>query len=264
MIKVNPKTKKIIATGFGIVVVLIIGVIIGNTMTNNATIKNTISNALGQKNVITATTDDNKNSKFIYTYNDKYKTATLLGYNGTSTDLKLPTYREYNKHTYKVTAITDGAFNSKELTHVTLPKYLKDIGNGTFYNNNLKTVVLPTTTKTIGESAFANNKISTVQWNAKLVEIQASAFTNNQLTDLDLRKDTALKTIGETAFAVNQLTSINLPKSLEIIDAKAFYSNNLTKEKTSVPKAVKKQVKDSNVFSSNGDNQNSEITPTYY
>lgn len=264
MIKVKPKTKKIIATGFGLIVVLIIGVVIGNTMTNNATIKNTISNAISKKNVITATTDNNKNSKFVYTYNDTHKTATLLGYNGTSTDLKLPTYRKYNKQTYKVTAINDGAFNSKDLTSVTLPKYLKDVGDGTFYNNNLKTVVLPTTTKTIGKSAFANNKISTVQWNTKLVEIQPSAFTNNQLTDLDLSKDIALKTIGGSAFAVNQLTSINLPKNLEVIDSKAFYSNNLTKEKTSVPKSVKKQVEDSNVFSSNGDNQNSEITPTYY
>lgn len=264
MINVKPKTKKIIAAGLGIVVVLIIGIVIGSKMANNSTIKNTISNAIGKKNVITATTDNNKNSKFIYAYNNKYKTATLLGYNGTSTDLKLPTYREYNKQTYKVTAITDGAFNNKELTSVTLPKYLKDIGNGTFYNNNLKTVVLPTTTKTIGESAFANNKISTVQWNTKLVEIQSGAFTNNKLTDLDLSNDTALTTIGGTAFAVNQLTSIDLPKNLEVIDAKAFYNNNLTKEKTSVPKAVKKQVKEANVFSSNGDNQNSEITPTYY
>lgn len=264
MIKVKPKTRKIIAAGLGVVVVLIIGVVIGSKMTNNSTIKNTISNAIGQKNVITATTDNNKNSKFIYTYNDKYKTATLLGYNGTSTDLKLPTYREYNKKTYKVTAITDGAFNSKKLTSVTLPKYLKNIGNGTFYNNNLKTVVLPTTTKTIGESAFANNKINTVQWNTKLVEIQSSAFTNNKLKDLDLSKDTALKTIGENAFAINQLTSIDLPKNLKIINSKAFYSNNLTKEKTLVPKTVKKQVEKSNVFSSNGDNQNSEIVPRYY
>jgi hypothetical protein len=259
MIKVKPKTKKIIAAGFGVVVVLIIGIVIGNIITNKP-----ISNIISQKKVITATTDNNKNSKFIYSYNDKHKTATLLGYNGTSTDLKLPTYREYNKHTYKITTISDNAFNNKKLTRMTLPKYLKDIGNGAFYNNNLKTVVLPTTAKTIGESAFANNNISTVQWNTKLVEIQANAFTNNKLTDLNLRNDTALKSIGSAAFAVNQLASINLPKNLEVIDSKAFYNNNLTKKKTLVPKATKKQIVKSDVFSSNGDNQNSEISPTYY
>ena len=124
--------------------------------------------------------------------------ATITGYHGTvPTDLVIPD----EISDYPVTAIGDGAFDTKQLTALTLPDTLTTIGIHAFSFNPLTALTLPDTLTTISDYAFSGT----------------------ELTALTLPD--ALATIGYGAFAGNRLTALTLPDSLTTIGDYAFYGN---------------------------------------
>lgn len=255
------------------IVILTIGIAIGFKLNNYivwddgkfiSVTQNENNKKIETLNRIKAITDSSKNTKFIYAFNTKKKTASITGYTGNATALNLPSYRIFNNKKYKITQISENAFSGRALTSVKLPKYLTVIDDGAFYNNQISALILPNTLKYIETNAFSSNKITTIQWSTNVQAIRALAFANNQLTDLDLSKNTNLLEINPQAFQNNKLNTLKLPKSLKILDTNAFADNNLTTQTTKVSKSLKSQVKQHKVFDNNGENQNVKITPTYY
>ena len=126
----------------------------------------------------------------------------------------------------KPTSIGDGAFESNQLTNVSIPDSVTSIGNGAFYRNRLTSVVIPYGVKSIGDGAFANNQLFSVIILGRVESIGDGAFYHNQLTSIVIPGSVA--SIGNGAFESNQLTNVSIPDSVTSIGNGAFYRNRLT------------------------------------
>ena len=162
-------------------------------------------------------------SGFKYSVNDNG--ITLEKYNGTDTEVTIPstidgkTVTNLGKYSFafgsnaknitKVTipdtvvSISDYAFNGcKNLESVTIPNSVQSIGKRAFYGTALKSVTIPNGVKTIGQEAFYNCKsLEEVTIPSSVTSIGANAF-----------KDTAIKTISLpdsiTSIGTRALTSV--------------------------------------------------------
>ena len=101
--------------------------------------------------------------------------------NKKATKIVIPATVTINGIKYKVTAISDNAFNGcKKLKSVTIGKYVASIGNKAFFKcSSLKKVVIPASVKKIGKKAFYGCKklksiaIKTKRLKSKSVGTQA-------------------------------------------------------------------------------------------
>lgn len=113
-------------------------------------------------------------------------TIAISGYNGTETDLEVPSTIDG----YVVTAIGDHAFEANwDLKSVTLPEGITVIGESAFSDcGSLTAVVMPETVKTIRRGAFIScSALTTLHVPASVTEIMEEAFTGcGSLTDLTI------------------------------------------------------------------------------
>ncbi len=130
------------------------------------------------------------------------------------------------------------AFANNNISNITLPDSITDIGESAFLNSsNLETLVLPSNLKTLGKTAFfidtsagsVSVKLFDVEIPSSLAIISESAFENSGIQNLTFDTDsegkTALRTIGNRAFVnTYNLTSIILPEGLENINAPTSYT----------------------------------------
>lgn len=144
-----------------------------------------------------------------------------------------------------VTKIAAEVFSGLELTKVTLPASVTEVGDRAFYDNAITDLVAPGL-ETIGEGAFQRNKLTTFTSDT-VTSIGEGAFSDNQLTKVnitDARPDDPvnppqrLTTISANAFRDNQLTEVTLPKYVTEIGDSAF-ANNKLKEITLPSKLAK-------------------------
>ncbi|MCB9819929.1 leucine-rich repeat protein [Candidatus Nomurabacteria bacterium] len=126
----------------------------------------------------------------------------------------------------EVTSIGNSAFESNQLTSVTIPDSVTSIGNGAFSYNQLTSVTIPDSVTSIGDSAFSSNQLTSVTIPDSVTSIGIGAFSYNQLTSVTIPN--TVTSIGNSAFAYNQLTSVTIPDSVTSIGIGAFYSNQLT------------------------------------
>ncbi|WP_299336673.1 leucine-rich repeat domain-containing protein [uncultured Psychroserpens sp.] len=101
--------------------------------------------------------------------------------------------------TYDVTEIGNNAFQSKNLTGLTLPNTLTYIGENAFFINDLTTVTIPDSVVTIDNIAFAQNQNMT------------SLVLGNSVTSL-----------GDASFRFTSLNTIIIPPSITNIGVVAF------------------------------------------
>ena len=96
---------------------------------------------------------DESSTYLTYTFDDATMTATVKGYTGSHTHIKVPT----KVNGYTVTAIGDTAFsNRKNLTGITLPDTVTSIGASAFVGcPNLVSITLPASLTSIGNYAFS-------------------------------------------------------------------------------------------------------------
>ncbi|MDE6953194.1 MAG: leucine-rich repeat protein [Erysipelotrichales bacterium] len=182
--------------------------------------------------------------------------GTIVGYSGVNLPkaVVIPDSYEKDGATISITAIGNNAFNSKQLTSVTMGDNIISIGNNAFSNNAALTkVVLSKNLKTLGSYAFqgctklsstldlsnltkmGNNAfdgceyLTTVTLSNELTEIPNYAFRNNKkLATINLPEN--ITRIGNGAFySVTALSSITFPSKLETIGVSAFYYNTALK-----------------------------------
>ncbi|MBR5773597.1 MAG: leucine-rich repeat protein, partial [Clostridia bacterium] len=135
-----------------------------------------------------------------YTYTVTNDKATITGYTGSATALRLPT--EING--YPVVAVANSAFkNNTALEVIWISDPVESIGEYAFNGcTSLRSVYLPSTLTTIG------------------------AYSFNGCTSLcDMTFPSALRTIGSYAFGgCSSITKMELPAGVELIGSNAFYN----------------------------------------
>ena len=135
--------------------------------------------------------------------------------------VEVPASITVNNASYKVTAISNGAFkNNKTLKSVVIGQNVKTIGDNAFKDcTNLTTVVMGANVTTIGNNAFYKC--------SKLTGVKLSAKT---------------KSIGNYAFyKCTKLTSITIPSKVNKIGKYAFYGCKKLKKITIKTKSLTKK-----------------------
>jgi predicted TPR repeat methyltransferase len=153
---------------------------------------------------------------------DKGKSAKIIDYFGTNTELSIPA----RLGKVPVTEIEDWAFFEKGLTGVVIPQSVTVIGENSFAKNKLTGIVIPGSIKGIADEAFADNDIVSVSIGEGVISIGWKAFTGNRIVSIVI--PSTVTAIAGEAFEGNMLTSITIPESVTWIGYKAFFGNQLT------------------------------------
>ena len=130
-----------------------------------------------------------------------------------------------------VTNIGDFAFDMcNRMTSVTIPNSVTSIGRYAFeYCSRLTSVTIGNSVTSIGDHAFDNcNRMTSVSIGNSVTSIGDLAFYNcKRLTSVTIPN--SVTSIGESAFwKCSGLTSVTIPNSVTSIGDNAFYCENLT------------------------------------
>ena len=157
----------------------------------------------------------------------EYKGTTSAG--GTAepaTEVSVPsTVTTSDGSTYVVTKIADEAFAGQEqLSKVTIPETVVEIGDKAFANTSIESVVIPAATTTIGAGVFQGcDDLKSVDISkAAITEIPADAFNGTSIGSIEI--PAAVTSVGERAFKGTALTAVELPKAVKVI-AKSTFEN---------------------------------------
>jgi hypothetical protein len=166
-------------------------------------------------------------SDFIVSRSENGRSVIITGYSGTNQIVRIPP----QIRGLPVTHIGERAFESKQLTSVTIPNSVTTIGDFAFHSNQLTSVTIPNSVTRIGDWAFPDNRLTSVTIPDSVTYIGEHAFTSetygNQLTSLTIGN--SVTTIGRAAFFNNQLISVTIPNSVREIGQSAFRSETLTR-----------------------------------
>ena len=117
-----------------------------------------------------------------------------------------------------VVVIDNRAFCDKQLTSVTIPGSVTQIGDGAFANNKLTSITIPDSVTYIGANAFLNNQLVSLVIPASVGTIGDNAFEANKLTSVTINGNK----IGVAAFAENQFTNIKVGDSVSTLEERMF------------------------------------------
>ena len=176
----------------------------------------------------------------------------ITKYNGSSTDLKIPSSFTLDDQTLPLKKISRGAFqNCTTLKSVTIPEGVTEIGYEAFRGcTNLADVSFPTTLTTMDSYAFSGCPIKSLLVNSELSSEIRSSFDSDTLESITFGSNTtvipsrmcegmeslksitfsnSITEIGDSAFErCTSLTKIVLPDSVKKIGDYAFYGTGLT------------------------------------
>lgn len=125
--------------------------------------------------------------------------------------------------TYVVTKIADKAFEGQEqLTKVTIPETVVEIGERAFAGTSVENVVLPAATTVIGAGVFQGcDDLKSVDiFKAAITEIPADAFNGTSIDSIKI--PATVTSIGARAFKGTALTSAELPDAVKAIEKSTF------------------------------------------
>ena len=166
----------------------------------------------------------NDNSIYKYTVNVGSATITGLKESVTETDLDIPS----EIGGYPVTGIGNSAFQSTDITSVTIPDSVTSIEKYAFeYCRSLKNVIIGNGVRSIGDRAFSSIAITSVNIPDSVTSIGNNAFYFcNSLESVTIGN--GVKSIGDEAFFYTAINSIIIPDSVTSIGNSAFnYCINL-------------------------------------
>jgi putative cell wall-binding protein len=165
-----------------------------------------------------------------YEYTSESGETTITYYGGPGGAVEIPS----ELGGFPVTGINPSVFANKELTEVTIPESVTDIGAWAFAGNELTSVTIPAGVTAIHTYTFANNKLTDIFMGSQVTLIDDYAFYINQLTYFVAPAE--LITIGELAFSDNMIEYLYLGQKLETIEPVAFGWNQLSS--VTVPSSV--------------------------
>ena len=123
--------------------------------------------------------------------------------------------------------IDEGAFASAQITSVTLPSHLRNVGKGAFVGARITSLTLPDAFESMDDTAFwYMSKLERVDLGGATA-LPNSAFRYDRvLAEVNFRPDlNRLAEVGDYAFDTTALTSATLPDSVTSIGNGAFSSD---------------------------------------
>ena len=181
----------------------------------------------------------------IFGLNDDQESYSLLSY-GNCTDTVIDIPASYNG--FPVTKISTGAFQGTNITSVTMPNTIEQIGNRAFYEcRSLRSVCLSNSLQTISSECFSTSGLTSVVIPEGVKRISSNAFyycsglesvvLPSTVTDIDSYSfqecynlksiviPSSVRTIGGGAFAYcSGLTTVILNNGIKTISWRAFNS----------------------------------------
>lgn len=154
-------------------------------------------------------------------------------------ETKVPETVTVNGSTYVVTKIADEAFEGQEqLTKVTIPETVVEIGERAFAGTSVENVVLPAATTVIGAGIFQGcDDLKSVDISkAAITEIPADAFNGTSIGSIEI--PATVTSIGARAFKGTALTSAELPAAVKAIEKSTFENCTALKSVTTSATAV--------------------------
>jgi len=154
-----------------------------------------------------------------YTVNSDKICVTITKYNGTATELDIPSVI----NGYSVTSIGYRAFyNNKNITEVTIPNSVTSIENGVFQGcTSLGGITIPNSVTFIGNGAFYGCTNIKEMFIPKTLTSYSSAFNGSEITKVIIEE--GAKSIPEYAFqGCAKLTDVTIPNSVTSINSRAF------------------------------------------
>ena len=150
--------------------------------------------------------------------------------NYTPASVVLPsTLKKIGKWTF---ALDGNAAYEAEMSEITFPDGLEEIGQTAFQNSKLTSVSLPDSVTTLGSAAFTGSgKITSLKLSAGLTAIPDAAFSAGAVADMKLTAieiPYGVKTIGRNAFVGTHVEQLTLPDTLTSIGQTAFQNHQLT------------------------------------
>ena len=166
------------------------------------------------------------------------KKAQVVGYLGSDSAITIPSLLGG----YPVTTIASYAFvNANDLTQVTLPKSLKEIGANAFRETgNLTQITLPEGLETIGRYAFYKSGLTSIVFPQSITQVGDYAFSETQLTSvefLDGNEDTETVLDACVFMDCKNLETIKLSENIVKIGTCLIYGTKI--KSITVPKSVK-------------------------
>ena len=184
---------------------------------------------------------------------------TIVGYNGSNTNVVIPEYIKANEKDIIVKTIADNAFYDNDtITSVTIPNSVTTIGSGAFYScsniervtfgdnsqltsigdsafshcSSLTSTYIPNNVTTIGNQAFSNcSSLTSIYIPSSVITIGDDTFSGcSNLITVTFGGNSQLTSIEDNTFRnCSSLTSIYIPNSVTTIGSNAFSGcSNLT------------------------------------
>lgn len=118
------------------------------------------------------------------------------------------------------------------MTSITFPEGLEEIGATAFQNSKLTSVSIPDSVTTMGNATFTGSQeLQAIKLSANVKDIPASAFMNGgtSLSEFGtLVVPEGVVSIGKSAFAGRHVKEVVLPSTLQTIGDQAFDNHQLT------------------------------------
>ncbi|MBR2195538.1 MAG: leucine-rich repeat domain-containing protein [Salinivirgaceae bacterium] len=151
-------------------------------------------------------------------------TVEIDGYNGTSSNVVIPSTVVLGGDEFTIVSIADETFKDCDnLVSVTLPNTITSIGDDAFRNcSNLESVSLPNTIESIGACTFAEcGSLTTIEIPNSVTFIGNSAFAESGLTSVVIPN--SVTEISSYAFRdCADLASVEIPNSVATVGMCAF------------------------------------------
>ena len=120
--------------------------------------------------------------------------------------------------------IDEGAFASAQITSVTLPSHLRNVGKGAFVGARITSLTLPDAFESMDDTAFwYMSKLERVDLGGATMLPDSAFRYDKSLAEVNFRPDlNRLAEVGDFAFDTTALTSATLPDSVTSIGKGAF------------------------------------------
>lgn len=160
--------------------------------------------------------------------------AKVVAYTGIDIDVTVPGAFVDNGTAYTVIDIesqdVNGVFYPVDITSVTLPDTVINIGKNTFRNlTNMTYIDLPGSVQRIEDSAFSNAGLRELILPDNVRVVEESAFQDNNITS-NLQLGSLIKMLEYDAFAnVGTVDEVVIPATIDDIDEGAFAMSRISK-----------------------------------